>query len=669
MIRHSQWIPIVAIVVAASVLSFAPWSTFADAPPETLQSDPATHDLVFVKLGEKLKKAALENPFENQRAVIVLERPVNLTTQSTLTAFRLSKSSKTAPNDIKARQAARVMRRQAMQQTQKLLIPELETLGIRTVHSLPYLDALAIEGSAFALVQAANFSEIKGIYLPYHLSPAWAESSEAIDWPRFQGVETDPEQPLQHSGAGMVVAVLDTGLDFTKAPFNCEESNEFGKPTGNCAVLDVNETAATDGQLDNLLHGTSTAGIVHNMAPEAEIIAYDIFETDSVRDFSPEIALNDVLRRKVEEDLNVSIVLLAASNESGFHPGYCENQTLPSLIDQTLFDEGITVVTPSGNQADISQVSYPACSRRSVAVGATYDFKGPSFGFFSSYTDNNFDVGDIGGFSNACNMIDLWAPGAIVTTDPEVMRAGTSQAAAFVAGALAAYLGDDSGPWSDATSLLSFLRMSGRPTNDTRSSVVTRRQSNLWLQDWNDTQWTEFEHFDSPNGLVIPTDEALIVELDVLSNDETKKIQNLRFELELLHTDPENLSITLQSPTGTSISLDPLAGEGYHLKATYGHHVAADLSVFNGELWASGTWTLTIDATAAAAPSEGESNLFLSSGFLVQTLNDADTRSHPVRKLVLRNGRRSLELPHGLHQRRKLLRRWNLRSHGKLLLV
>ena len=639
MARFVAYFPLISLLTVASLFGVTPWLTYADSPPLESSDEIAVDHPGFAKLGTELQRAVLETPFSPQRAIIVLNPSSNLPAKLALTAFRLSKSAKTA-SDLRLDRAQEKidnqLRLEALRQTQEWLVPELQTLGVRTVHRLPYLNAMAVEGPAHALVQAANAPEIRGIFLPQKLNAAWEESAEAIDWARFQGVDVNPEQPLRHSGSGVVVAVLDTGIDFTKGPFYCEESNEFGKPTGTCAVLDVTETAPTDGQLDNLLHGTSTAGIVHEMVPQATIIGYDIFDSKSVRDFSPEIALNDVLRRKNEESLNVAVVLLAASNESGFHEGYCEDQTLPALIDETLFDAGITVVTPSGNDDDEFHLSYPACARRSISVGAVYDFKGPAFGYFSGHTDNNFDVGDVAGFSNASNMLDLWAPGAVVVTDPDIMRAGTSQAAAFVAGAMAAYLGSDDGPWTDATALVSFLRMSGLPVEDDRTlgnteddtdgdtEIFARRQSRLWLLDWDDGPWTEFEHFDSPDGLAIPGDEPLAIDIPVQPADETRKIQQLLFELELSHPDPSGLSITLQSPSGTEVELSSLVGEGSHIKTTYGLHVAADLSLYNGETWAAGTWTLTLDATAATPPSEENPNRFFSSAFLVQTVPVAE---------------------------------------------
>ncbi|HWK28919.1 MAG TPA: S8 family serine peptidase, partial [Solirubrobacter sp.] len=66
-----------------------------------------------------------------------------------------------------------------------------------------------------------------------------------------------------YTGAGTAVAVLDTGVDFTRAAFgSCQSAGAPG-----CAVAFAQDFAPDDGQPDDNDHGTNVAGIVLGVAP------------------------------------------------------------------------------------------------------------------------------------------------------------------------------------------------------------------------------------------------------------------------------------------------------------------------------------------------------------------------------------------------------------------
>jgi subtilisin family serine protease len=86
------------------------------------------------------------------------------------------------------------------------------------------------------------------------------------------------------TGAGTTVAVLDTGVDYTRAAFGFCTSP--GVPAG-CRVAYSQDFAPNDGQLDDpgvAYHGTNVAGIVVGVAPGARIAALDVFTGDGARD-------------------------------------------------------------------------------------------------------------------------------------------------------------------------------------------------------------------------------------------------------------------------------------------------------------------------------------------------------------------------------------------------
>lgn len=92
------------------------------------------------------------------------------------------------------------------------------------------------------------------------------------------------EQPLVanagYDGSGTTVAVLDTGVDYTRAAFGyCTAP---GVPAGCKVILSWEWPSIADGQLDDDpdLHGTNVAGIILGVAPDTRIIAFDVFHYD-----------------------------------------------------------------------------------------------------------------------------------------------------------------------------------------------------------------------------------------------------------------------------------------------------------------------------------------------------------------------------------------------------
>ena len=81
-----------------------------------------------------------------------------------------------------------------------------------------------------------------------------------------------------HQGAGTAVAVLDSGVDYTRAAFGfCTAP---GLPAG-CKVIASEDFAPQDNQLDAPeLHGTLVSGIVVGVAPETKLAVLDVFDGD-----------------------------------------------------------------------------------------------------------------------------------------------------------------------------------------------------------------------------------------------------------------------------------------------------------------------------------------------------------------------------------------------------
>jgi len=211
-------------------------------------------------------------------------------------------------------------------------------------------------------------------------------------------------------GAGLVVAVLDTGVD-------ASHPDLAGRVLPGWDSMNPDG----DGRVDPNGHGTHVAGIlgatsgngegVSGVAPEVQILPVRVLDKTGNGD-DDELALGIIWAVDNGADiLNLSI------------GGAIPSTLLEGAIDHALAN-GVLVVVAAGNDGATGNVpSYPAAYRQVLAVGST----------------DSSDRRSI--FSNTGEYLDIAAPGSwIVSTWPGgryQTSSGTSMAAPFVAGAAA----------------------------------------------------------------------------------------------------------------------------------------------------------------------------------------------------------------------------------------
>ena len=218
------------------------------------------------------------------------------------------------------------------------------------------------------------------------------------------------EQAWQDSvGAGVKVAVLDTGIDTAHPLFSGaiahdgydfvdEDPDAFDERSG----LDSNENGSLD---DGWGHGTHTAGIIRLVAPGATILPIRVVDSDGLGD------LFDILQG-LEHALNsgAQVINLSLSIPE------------PSPLLQEWINKAktrnVVVVTSAGNQ-NSSEVDFPANEPTVVSVASI----------------NNY--GEKSAFSNHGSDVDVAAPGervlsAVPGGNSYVERTGTSMVAPMV---------------------------------------------------------------------------------------------------------------------------------------------------------------------------------------------------------------------------------------------
>lgn len=267
-----------------------------------------------------------------------------------------------------------------------------------------------------------------------------------------------PEAVAQgHRGAGVTVAVLDTGIDTDHVDFTADNAiaAEFCADSTQCP--DANDAEDAQG------HGTHVSGIItrpDGAAPDARIAAVKVLfgATGTSTATSVVNGLNWVVANHAAHDIrvvNLSLGTTATWNSvaacDAARPEY------PVAFD-ALRDVGVTPFVATGNGAITTGISSPSCHTGAVAVGSSGD---ATFTLgFSNCTDNGA-IDKVSCYSNtivdtvtSTSMVTLMAPGcSIISTGMgggTSMKCGTSMASPFAAGVGASLVARDGDLTPDA---------------------------------------------------------------------------------------------------------------------------------------------------------------------------------------------------------------------------
>jgi subtilisin family serine protease/chitodextrinase len=234
-----------------------------------------------------------------------------------------------------------------------------------------------------------------------------------------------------YMGAGTAVAVLDTGVDYTKTAFG--SCTAPGVPT-NCKIVYAQDFAPSDGKLDDNGHGTNVAGIVLGVAPGTKILALDVFRSDGLTYTNDQIsAINWVIANKSQ----YNIVAINMSFGGGSYSSPATNDARQSTLN-ALRSAGIMPVAASGNDGYKNALAAPAAIPGVVSVGAAYDsaMGAMYWGDPLRCQDTTTGADKVTCFSNSASFLTMIAPGSQILAAGTTMG-GTSQASPHVAGAVA----------------------------------------------------------------------------------------------------------------------------------------------------------------------------------------------------------------------------------------
>ena len=288
-------------------------------------------------------------------------------------------------------------------------------------------------------------------------------------------------QAAGYDGRNVAIAIIDTGIDYKHSTFGGTSSTTFPSAKVVGGYDFVNNDADP---MDDNGHGTHVAGIAagadstyRGIAPAATLVAYKVMDASGYGLSSNIIAAVD--RAIVDRDTyNIKAINLSLGDMTEYlDPVEC-NEAPDSEAFKDAVRNGILVAAAAGNESYLNGVIFPACISDVVAVGATYDQSFSGSVNQGSCLDNNPPVDTPVCFSNRGELIDLYAPGAEITSAKLgggwVTYAGTSMATPHVAGAAACVV-NMIGAGATPEAVRYRLKQTGIPIYDPATRVATPR--------------------------------------------------------------------------------------------------------------------------------------------------------------------------------------------------
>ncbi len=312
--------------------------------------------------------------------------------------------------------------------------------------------------------------------------PAYADLAESAAL-----IRADQVRGAGTTGKGVVVAILDTGVDTHHPDIRDSLIGEqcfCTSPSGaGCCPNGSAQQSGPGAAEDDHGHGTNVTGIITSdgrvapmgIAPDAQVIVVKVLDKTGAGTSTSILSGLDFVINQHPEVKVVNLSLGLANLFSGSCDSAASFTTAFAAAVNTLRGRGAVFFASSGNNGSTSQIAVPACIGNAIAVGAVYKADAGTISF--GCTDATTAADRIPCFSNSDSQVDVLAPGAPVTSagigGGVSTFVGTSQACPVAAGVAALMLSAHPGLSPDA--LEAALKSTGVTVIDARNGLSFRR--------------------------------------------------------------------------------------------------------------------------------------------------------------------------------------------------
>jgi subtilisin family serine protease len=365
-------------------------------------------------------------------------------------------------------------------------------LGAKVLQRFPTIASFAANLSAGEIESLARNPLVETIY-PEKIGKLYRAEGNAI-------IRAPALHTQNGRGAGVTVAVIDDGVDYRHPElggsnfpnsvviggydFIWSEAN--GTPT-------ENPLPACDGSGECDSHGTSVAGIIAGrgdtqtgatgVAPQARIVGLVVAGAEGIPERHIIGALDWVNQKRAQHGIRVVNMSLGFS---AFSASTCDSapgvEGIRMAIER-LVSANVAVVVASGNEAKTNGIAFPACLSQAISVGAVYDANIGSGIQFQDCTDATTAADKVTCYSNSAGFLTLLAPSHNARSPRMTMAGGgydntfggTSAAAPYTAGAIAALMSVDPKSNRPPAEYVQILRETGKPVLDGKSGFTTPR--------------------------------------------------------------------------------------------------------------------------------------------------------------------------------------------------
>ena len=348
--------------------------------------------------------------------------------------------------------------------------PELKVL-----HRYQSVAGLSGEVTAAGLEALATQPDVMSVALDLPVEAALTPSAALIHADAVH-------QNLGITGAGVNVAVLDTGVDVTHPDLASKIVAQHCFNRGGCLP---DATDEGDIAQDENGHGTHVSGVIvsqgsqspRGIAPDAGLVAVRVLGSSGVGFSSDVIAGIDWV---VANQASLNVAAINLSLGGGAYEGACDqadaNTMLYAAATTAARDAGIAVFAASGNGAEANKMTTPACVANVIAVGNIYDTASEGINW-GNCVDELVTVDQVVCSGNSSSELDLLAPGVLITSTKlgggQSTKSGTSTATPHAA-AVAALL-VQANPSLTPADIETVLENTGVPVTDSRSGRVVPR--------------------------------------------------------------------------------------------------------------------------------------------------------------------------------------------------